>query len=85
VASHKEERIVDELAMRFEWWDDQMRLIGRKTWREANCSVCNEPIQWVLDMFSFRSDPPGYSLAHARCVWTKEGFRSQERLAMEAQ
>ena len=63
------------------WPDGTLRLLGREGWREATCSVCDEAIQWVLDMFSFRHDPPGYSLAHARCVWKKSGFRAQEELA----
>lgn len=67
---------------RFEFWPDgTLRLLGYDGWREAVCSVCHEPIQWILDMFSFRSDPPGHSLAHARCVWTKNAFHDQGKQA----
>jgi len=62
--------------------DGVLRLVGREDFREAACSVCRQPIRWVLDMFSFRYDPPGYSLAHARCVWTSEAF-AREGLAAE--
>jgi hypothetical protein len=60
----------------FEFWppDGTLRLLGRDDWREPICSVCHEPIQYVLDMMSFRNDAPGYSLAHARCVWRRDAF-----------
>jgi hypothetical protein len=55
---------------------------GRLGFVEPICPVCNEPIAWVLDMFSFSNNDRGtFTLTHARCAWTKNGFRTQERLA----
>jgi len=48
--------------------------------KEPLCAVCEQPIQWCLDMFSFTTGPDR-RLAHARCVWTKEAFRREERRA----
>jgi hypothetical protein len=48
---------------------------------EPICQECGEPIRWVLDMQSFKSIGGGrYVACHARCVWTAEGFRVQEKL-----
>lgn len=46
---------------------------GRDGWQEAVCVICDEPIRWCLDMFSFTTGFP-HGLAHARCVWTGEAF-----------
>jgi hypothetical protein len=51
-------------------------------WREPVCPECHEPIRWALDMSSFTSGP-GHQLAHARCVWTREGFRREAKLASD--
>jgi hypothetical protein len=54
---------------------------------EAVCPKCGEPIRWVLDMFSFTTgmdETHPFTLTHARCAWTPEGFRVQMRLAAEA-
>ena len=61
---------------RFVFRDGQLWHLGREGWREAVCPVCNEPIQWCLDMFSFTTGWP-HILAHARCVWTPEAFERQ--------
>jgi len=43
--------------------------------REALCCECGQPIQWVLDMFSFKhNDRGGFELGHAWCLWAPEGF-----------
>jgi len=69
--------------LRFEFWPDgTLHQLGRDDWREPLCSVCLEPIAYVLDMSSFRPDPPGYSLAHARCVWRPEAFDRERELAI---
>ena len=53
---------------------------GYDGWTEPICPACNEPIQWVLDMASFSTPRNGvYTLMHARCAWTPEAFRKQER------
>lgn len=55
-----------------------------ENFNEAKCSECGKPIRWVLDMFSFKTNGRGtFSLGHARCLWTKNGFRTQEALAVE--
>lgn len=57
---------------------------GDDGWVEPICPACGDPIRWVLDMQSFvRNDHGGLTMTHARCAWTKEGFRTQERLAVE--
>ena len=66
--------------MRFEFYDDRLVLEGRDEWREAACPICNEPIRWCLDMFSFTTGFP-HMLAHARCVWTAEAFEDAARVA----
>ena len=48
--------------------------------KEPLCAVCQEPIQWVLDMFSFTAGADR-RLAHARCVWSKEAFRREGKRA----
>jgi hypothetical protein len=47
---------------------------------EPICPICEEPIRWCLDMFSFTT---GYAhkLAHAHCVWTPEAFDREKKLA----
>lgn len=54
-----------------------------EAFREANCAACGDPIRWSLDMFSFGTGSLPHRLQHARCAWTKSGFRRQERLAPE--
>lgn len=61
---------------RFEFYDDHLVLEGRDGWREATCPICDKPIQWCLDMFSFTTSFP-HMLAHARCVWTAGAFRNE--------
>jgi predicted amidophosphoribosyltransferase len=55
---------------------------------EAVCPKCGEPIRWCLDMFSFTTgmqDDHPFTLTHARCAWTREGFRREmERVAESA-
>ena len=67
--------------LRFEFDDagvlHQRGMDGR---REPTCPICWQPIQWVLDMFSFTTGFD-FRLAHARCVWKKEAFTKQRRLA----
>jgi len=50
---------------------------------EPRCVICGEEIRWVLDMWSFakNADRPGFSAGHARCLWTKNGFTEQRKLA----
>lgn len=48
----------------------------RQAFREAICPECGEPIRWMMDMSSFTSGPRP-ALAHARCVWRQEGFRTE--------
>jgi hypothetical protein len=53
--------------------------------REAMCCECGEPIQWVLDMFSFKHNDRGsFDLGHAWCLWTPEGFDNAKARASEA-
>lgn len=47
---------------------------GREGWHEPVCGVCGDPIRWVLDMASFKQEPSGFVMCHARCVWTKGAF-----------
>lgn len=60
--------------------DGTLHVRGRNGWREPVCAVCRDPIRYVLDMFSFTTGPD-HELAHARCVWTKEAFEREARLA----
>jgi len=67
--------------LRFEFDDSGvLHLRGYDGWREPICPVCGRPIAWVLDMFSFTTGFD-YKLAHARCVWKREAFTRQRRLA----
>jgi hypothetical protein len=72
--------VVDWNTFRFEFRDDQLWLEGRDGWREAICPVCNEPIRWCLDMFTFSTGYP-YILCHARCSWQPDAFDRQRKLA----
>lgn len=58
---------------RFDFYDGRLVMEGREGWQEAVCPICDEPIRWCLDMFSFTTGYP-HMLAHARCVWTPEAF-----------
>lgn len=61
---------------------------GRDGWAEPICPVCDEPIRWVLDMFSFSTlgahTPGVHTLLHARCAWLPGAFRREGRLARES-
>ena len=50
---------------------------------EPICPICEKPIQWCLDMFSFTTgfDAHPFTLAHAHCVWKKEAFTRERLLA----
>lgn len=48
---------------------------ANEDFREPVCPVCEKPIRWVLDMFSFTAS--ARELAHARCVWTSDAFASE--------
>lgn len=48
--------------------------------KEPLCAVCDEPIMWCLDMFSFTTGAEK-RLAHARCVWTQEAFLRESHRA----
>lgn len=49
---------------------------------EPVCPYCNQPIKWVLDMYSLQTMVDGkYKLAHARCLWTRDAFYDQAKLA----
>jgi hypothetical protein len=62
--------------------DNRLRIQGHKGFVEPICPRCNEPIAWVLDMMSFaRDDMGGFTAHHARCVWSKDGFTKQRKLA----
>ena len=50
---------------------------------EPLCAVCDEPIMWILDAFTFvrpatRGAP---RLAHLRCVWTQEAIIRESKRA----
>lgn len=48
--------------------------------QEAVCPKCEQPIRWALDMFSFTTgfdEAHPFTLAHARCLWTREAFDRQ--------
>jgi hypothetical protein len=64
--------------------DDEghLEIAGRDGWQEPICPICNEPIRWCLDMFSFTTGPR-HRLAHARCVWTAEAFELEARRMLE--
>lgn len=54
-------------------------------YQQASCCVCDEPVRWVLDMFSFRHNDRGtYDLGHAWCLWTPEAFDNAKKLAAHA-
>lgn len=56
----------------------------RTNWMEVNCCKCGEPIRWILDMWSFENLGGGVLVAgHARCLWSKDGFTTQRKLAPE--
>jgi hypothetical protein len=63
-------------------FDDEGHLHARGTvgWREPICPECNEPIRWCLDMASFTTGRD-HVMAHARCVWRKEAFSRERKLA----
>jgi len=44
------------------------------------CYVCDEPILWCLDMYSYSCTIP-HKLGHARCLWLPEAFENQGKLA----
>lgn len=71
--------------MNFEFDDAGVfHLGGFDGWREAICPICEQPIRWVLDMFSFLSlDKGTYRLAHARCAWTPEAFDVEKAKTQE--
>ena len=50
--------------------------------KEPLCAVCEQPIRWFMDMFSFKPGPDR-RLAHARCIMSKEAFRREERQARD--
>lgn len=59
---------------------------GYDDWVEPICPTCNEPIRWVLDMMSFTTKNGGvFTMTHARCAWTPEGFDTERELAARAQ
>jgi hypothetical protein len=50
--------------------------LDRANWGEAVCCECGEPIQWVLNMMSFKYEHGRYLAGHARCLWMPEAFDS---------
>lgn len=49
--------------------------------KEPLCAVCDEPIRWYIDMFTFTAGAD-HRLAHARCVWTQEAFLRESHRAL---
>ena len=50
--------------------------------REPLCAICDKPIRWFIDIFTFKPGPDR-RLAHARCVMSKEAIRREERRALD--
>lgn len=46
--------------------------------KEPLCAVCDEPIAWCLDLFTFT---PDRQLAHARCAWIREAIQREAERA----
>lgn len=65
--------------------DDEGHLVMPESAPEPICPECQEPVKWVLDMFSFSTlsqwDRGGYTLMHARCAWIPSAFTRERTRA----
>jgi hypothetical protein len=49
------------------------------------CFVCGDHINPILQMTAWGNDLGKWSMGHAKCLWTREGFMNQGREAPDAE